>query len=352
MSAAQGPYQPMDLNFMPVNMADFQFDSDPNDGAAGGDPNIIWGGMGNMSLDKPTSHGGIDPALFYQQQSAYSMRQYGQITPPNDDVDGPLEAAKAQLGLPDAHGGDSSQQQQQQQQQPAKTKVAKPKKKRASHKKKGAAGDQAALPPADRPKKTTRKARKGYKATTKEEEDDTDGEMKRERFLERNRVAASKCRMKKKEWTSDLESQARDLAAANAQLNACALALKEEVLFLKSECLKHTDCGCDRIRQYLDRSIAGMNPSGVLGMMPPGSSSAAFDHRLQHGGGFDSAAPSPSTDNAFASGSSAVGDDPSANSAASTPRVAPGETSEQEMQAMLKASIESPDGDYGMDLSS
>lgn len=357
MSATEGPFHPVDLSFMPANMAGFQFDSNPADAANPG--GIMWGGMEQMSLDKSDTHG-IDPELFgypqhLQQQGAYSIRQHGQITPPNDDVDGSLVDAKPlQQQLDELP--------QQQQPTPEKSNrgskgsssATAAKKKRPSHRKKTASAaaaadaERSAASDSPKPKKTTRKARKGYKATTKEEEDDTDGEIKRERFLERNRVAASKCRMKKKEWTSDLESQARDLAAANAQLHAHALSLKEEVLFLKSECLKHTDCGCDRIRQYLDRSIAGMNPSGVLGMMPA--------HQQHHF--FDSPGAGSAAAGTTASSTTGATESGSGTQSASSP----GDemTSDAKMQAMLQASIDSPsiggadehEDDFGMDLSS
>ena len=76
---------------------------------------------------------------------------------------------------------------------------------------------------------------------------------RRSKFLERNRVAASKCRQKKKEWTSNLESNARELQQGKSHMALIVNSLKDEVMFLKGEMLKHTSCGCERIRGYLDR---------------------------------------------------------------------------------------------------
>lgn len=76
-------------------------------------------------------------------------------------------------------------------------------------------------------------------------------EAKRRRFLERNRVAASKCRQKKKAWMQDLENEAREAQSLSKQLRACVNVLKEEVLQLKNELLKHNTCECVPIRQYL-----------------------------------------------------------------------------------------------------
>ncbi|MCJ1415662.1 hypothetical protein MMC32_001994 [Xylographa parallela] len=78
-------------------------------------------------------------------------------------------------------------------------------------------------------------------------------EEKRSKFLERNRVAASKCRQKKKEWTNNLEAKARELQNSKNQMALMVNSLKEEVMWLKGEMLKHTGCGCVRIREYLTK---------------------------------------------------------------------------------------------------
>ncbi|MCJ1474852.1 hypothetical protein MMC13_003512 [Lambiella insularis] len=85
---------------------------------------------------------------------------------------------------------------------------------------------------------------------------------KRSKFLERNRVAASKCRQKKKEWTSNLEARARELQNSKNRLAIMVTSLKDEVLWLKGEMLKHTECGCAQIRDYLAQQADSItNPS-------------------------------------------------------------------------------------------
>ena len=76
-------------------------------------------------------------------------------------------------------------------------------------------------------------------------------DVKRSKFLERNRVAASKCRQKKKEWTQNLENRARELQKNNTQLRMVADSCREEVLFLKGELLKHSHCECESIQTYI-----------------------------------------------------------------------------------------------------
>lgn len=114
---------------------------------------------------------------------------------------------------------------------------------------------EASTPKRQRKSNTKSKASRGDEEMSSGRGDET---QKRTRFLERNRVAASKCRQKKKEWTNNIEARARDLQNEKNQLAIIVGSLKEEVLWLKGELLKHTDCGCDRIRQYLDQEAANL----------------------------------------------------------------------------------------------
>ncbi|MCJ1401624.1 hypothetical protein MMC11_004840 [Xylographa trunciseda] len=88
-------------------------------------------------------------------------------------------------------------------------------------------------------------------------------EEKRSKFLERNRVAASKCRQKKKEWTNNLEAKARELQNTKNQMAMMVNSLKEEVMWLKGEMLKHTGCGCVQIREYLAQQADSITATGA-----------------------------------------------------------------------------------------
>ena len=83
-----------------------------------------------------------------------------------------------------------------------------------------------------------------------------DDDVKRERFLKRNRVAASKCRQKKKEYISNLEERARELTSSRNHLMAYVASLKNEIIALKTEMLKHSDCNCVAIQEYLRREAS------------------------------------------------------------------------------------------------
>ena len=78
---------------------------------------------------------------------------------------------------------------------------------------------------------------------------------KRSKFLERNRVAVSKCRQKKREWATDLHIKARELQFNSECLSTVAKSLKEEVLSLKSELLEHSSCGISPIEAYIQNQI-------------------------------------------------------------------------------------------------
>ncbi|KAJ1963316.1 hypothetical protein H4R35_007262 [Dimargaris xerosporica] len=84
--------------------------------------------------------------------------------------------------------------------------------------------------------------------------DDDASDEKRLRFLERNRIAASKCRQKKKQWIESLKQQSEEVTQRNKQLNMVVTQLKEEILVLKNQLLAHRDCNCTVIQQYVQRT--------------------------------------------------------------------------------------------------
>ncbi|KAJ6261874.1 hypothetical protein Dda_2673 [Drechslerella dactyloides] len=98
--------------------------------------------------------------------------------------------------------------------------------------------------------------RKRKRSTTDCEDDDEDSSKlneseKRARFLERNRIAASKCRKKKKIMNQRLEEKSRLLIQQNRFLSATVSKLRSDVLRLKQMVLTHHGCGNAPIEQYL-----------------------------------------------------------------------------------------------------
>lgn len=96
----------------------------------------------------------------------------------------------------------------------------------------------------------------------------------RQSHLEKNRVAAHKCRQRKKEYIGSLEGRAREFSAKNKALKENVALLREEVLSLKNEVLRHAGCGFWAVDEYLARCAGDL-----LGMDAP---HASRTNSMQH----------------------------------------------------------------------
>ncbi|KAI1107954.1 hypothetical protein F4804DRAFT_5344 [Jackrogersella minutella] len=83
------------------------------------------------------------------------------------------------------------------------------------------------------------------------------GKGKRNR--ERNRMAAHKCRQKAKQSMTVLQERERELGHQNRLLQEHAGSLREEILDLKNEILRHSDCNSDIIQNYIARAARDVN---------------------------------------------------------------------------------------------
>ncbi|CAM0143044.1 unnamed protein product [Umbelopsis sp. WA50703] len=109
------------------------------------------------------------------------------------------------------------------------------------------------------------------------DDDNEEAAERRRKFLERNRVAASKCRQKKKAWVNDLEGRSEQVLENNKRLSAMVAQLKEEAMFLKNQLLAHGNCSCDVVKQYLQQNTkfadqptnVAFPPSQQTQMLPP-----------------------------------------------------------------------------------
>lgn len=79
--------------------------------------------------------------------------------------------------------------------------------------------------------------RNGNLFSSEDEEED-----KRKKVLERNRMAAMRCRKKRKCWVAELELKATQMSNTNQQLQQEVKLLRAEVASLKSLLLAHKDC--------------------------------------------------------------------------------------------------------------
>ncbi|CAL8259283.1 unnamed protein product [Gadus morhua 'NCC'] len=111
-------------------------------------------------------------------------------------------------------------------------------------------------------------------------EDDPD--ERRQRFLERNRAAASRCRQKRKVWVCSLEKKAEELNSMNVSLSNEVSLLRNEVAHLKQLLLAHKDCPVTNMQKKTAYLEGGMKESSE----PIGSPAPVIQH--------SSLAPSPS----------------------------------------------------------
>ncbi|XP_036389674.1 cyclic AMP-dependent transcription factor ATF-7a [Megalops cyprinoides] len=112
-------------------------------------------------------------------------------------------------------------------------------------------------------------------------EDDPD--ERRQRFLERNRAAASRCRQKRKLWVNSLEKKAEELTSMNVSLSNEVSLLRNEVAHLKQLLLAHKDCPVTTMQ----KKTAYLGEESLKELSEPTGSPAAV---IQH----SSLAPSPS----------------------------------------------------------
>lgn len=93
-------------------------------------------------------------------------------------------------------------------------------------------------------------------------------DTRRAKFLERNCIAASKCRQKKIEWTYKLENQAREKQKQNCDMRMMVASLREEILFLKGEMLKHNSCNCVEIQKFMQKYANALLLDDGAGVSP------------------------------------------------------------------------------------
>ncbi|KAH8801693.1 hypothetical protein F5884DRAFT_757343 [Xylogone sp. PMI_703] len=150
-----------------------------------------------------------------------------------------------------------------------------------------AAAAQAEGEPA--PVKKTRQ-RKKKKQPSKEEM-----ENKRKKFLERNRLAASKCRSKRKDWTQALEQRYKELTVQHNQLVAEYEGVKAEIDCLKTQLMMHKSCNDESVQKWLqmeaERAVENLRGSQPMSR----TNSVGMDYNASRGSSLDYGERSPST---------------------------------------------------------
>jgi len=113
-------------------------------------------------------------------------------------------------------------------------------------------------------------------------EDEVEGERK-EQYREKNKIAAAKCRNKKRKFNDEIETQAKDLEGTNKSLKAELMDLRNVVIALKDQILQHNpqDCNCKRLHEYSMGQAARMLQSSQAHRMADDSMVPQFAMHTQ-----------------------------------------------------------------------
>ncbi|KAL0264070.1 hypothetical protein SLS55_000014 [Diplodia seriata] len=111
-------------------------------------------------------------------------------------------------------------------------------------------------------KPTTRRRRRGA-GTDSAEAGGSSHTARRELSLAKNRVAAKKCREKKRDWTTELQERHGELLARNKRLRGELAGLNDAVFELKELVLRHASCGFKPIDKFVRREAGrAVRPAG------------------------------------------------------------------------------------------
>ncbi|OAP64823.1 hypothetical protein AYL99_00795 [Fonsecaea erecta] len=232
-SSAYAPVQLEDDEFgfdppqKPLTMNDYQVYSPPNDY-----PLSQWPEFERDDDDlKPSTENPLNMDAYEMDKfissvlpnSSTAIARYGQMTPPRSDSTASTDSKEEKL----------SPKSQPVEPQPRKRGKGRP---RASE-------------TASAPSKTTTTAGRKRKATRKAsatiEEGDTPEDQKRKQSLEKNRLAAAKCRINKKEKTERLQRDSQEKAIENAFLKDQIMRMKDEIQQMNAILVTHASCeGC------------------------------------------------------------------------------------------------------------
>jgi hypothetical protein len=98
--------------------------------------------------------------------------------------------------------------------------------------------------PSERTKHTSKSRRRSSRSTVKNDQ--------KEKMMEQNRVAALRCRERKRDQVEAQMIDLERLEEQHRQLSEYHIALQDEVFKLKGQVLEHGGCGCALMRQYIE----------------------------------------------------------------------------------------------------
>ncbi|KAA8649265.1 hypothetical protein EYZ11_005542 [Aspergillus tanneri] len=118
------------------------------------------------------------------------------------------------------------------------------------------------------PKESTRKKTHNQSESMFTNEEREKEREKREQFLARNRMAASKCRQKKKQHTRQLQSRYEKVSFQKQMLLIEVEQLRSQMLQLKDELLRHSECDDVSIKNHLDKMLDQLKTREVASDSP------------------------------------------------------------------------------------
>lgn len=113
-------------------------------------------------------------------------------------------------------------------------------------------------------------SKQSFKDTPKSEKRKLTEEEKRKSFLERNRIAALKCRQRKKQWVQELQTKVETYASQNEMLNRQVSVLQDEVIALRTALLNHRGCSFGLEPDLLASLIATQPGAAAVARQIPG----------------------------------------------------------------------------------
>lgn len=145
--------------------------------------------------------------------------------------------------------------------------------------------------------KKPRKSKK--KPMSKEQE-----EAKRKKFLERNRVAADKCRQNRKKWIDDLQNKAHFFGADNSAKKAQLEDLEHEIIQLRSLIFIHSrSCNENDIVNWIEQEASKVQLDGAELKQ---SGEGSLSNFSQNAGEVSSSSSPPTSSHGYGSVSDAV----------------------------------------------
>ncbi|EXJ75301.1 uncharacterized protein A1O5_01997 [Cladophialophora psammophila CBS 110553] len=209
----------------PLVLNDFQVYSPPDDYAMSQWPEFERDDDLKPSTEMPLNLDSYEMDKFITSvlpNPTTAISRYGQMTPPRSNSTASSDSKEDKLS--------------------PKSQSADPKLRRRG-KGRPKATEAASVPP----KATTagRKRKATRKSSTTIEQGDSPEAQKRKQSLEKNRLAAAKCRINKKEKTEKLQRDSQEKAIENAYLKDQIMRMKDEIQQMNAVLVAHANCeGC------------------------------------------------------------------------------------------------------------